>query len=46
VNEPSPYCELTIDGMSQMVNFVYDLYVSNFDVIRTEQMKQHGESLT
>ncbi|KRZ57022.1 Intron-binding protein aquarius [Trichinella nativa] len=46
VNEPSPYSELTIDGMSQMVNFVYDLYVSNFNVIRTEQMKQHGESLT
>ncbi|KRX19899.1 Intron-binding protein aquarius [Trichinella nelsoni] len=46
VNEPSPYCELTMDGMSQMVNFVYDLYVSNFDAIRTEQMKRHGESLT
>ncbi|KRZ07965.1 Intron-binding protein aquarius, partial [Trichinella zimbabwensis] len=46
VNEASPYCELTIDDMPQMVNFVYDLYVSNFDVIQKEHMKQYGKWLT
>ncbi|KRY72483.1 Intron-binding protein aquarius, partial [Trichinella pseudospiralis] len=46
LNEASLYSELTIDDMPQMVNFVYDLYVSNFDVIQAEHMKQHGKWLT